>query len=227
MIVHRAPNMAGSPYDGMLLKRSLSGDLHASMRAATVEWLAAPLGGDILAAELLLLQLITRCGCLITRALTCCAINLLRGGCRDRNGGDVRPRAGKLKPQALKSAWVQERGRVQWGHPGPHDPQSLRPARPTPERAHAGRAASSARCKHATVHRGGQRLVWARSCGAGAANAGASSWCDDAGRRSGGRGCGCYLPRRAAAPRHRQGVRSQRTLRGCIRFLVIRPSKRM
>ena len=70
MVVQRAPNMDGSPYDGMLLKRSLSGDLHASMRAATVEWLAAPLGGDTLAAELLLLQLITRRALLLNEAVS-------------------------------------------------------------------------------------------------------------------------------------------------------------
>jgi hypothetical protein len=61
MMVRRAPNMAGSPYDGLLLKRSLEGDLFSSMRSATIEWLARPLGGDLLAAELLLLQLTARC----------------------------------------------------------------------------------------------------------------------------------------------------------------------
>jgi hypothetical protein len=61
MHVRRATNMAGSPYEAVRIKTTLVGGLLREMRAAAVAWLAAPLAGNALAAELLLLQLITRC----------------------------------------------------------------------------------------------------------------------------------------------------------------------
>jgi hypothetical protein len=77
MVVRRVPNMAGSPYDGLLLKRSLEGDLFAAMRAATIEWLAQTLGGDSLAAELLLLQLVSRYARKLTITVALCNIEEL------------------------------------------------------------------------------------------------------------------------------------------------------
>ena len=61
MHVRRAANMTDSVYADVRIKKTLGGNLLDEMRSATIQWLAAPLRGDTLAAELLLLQLVTRC----------------------------------------------------------------------------------------------------------------------------------------------------------------------
>lgn len=58
--VERFANLTCSPYDSLHIKRTLSGGLLHEMREACIAWLAAPLGGDLLAGELLLLQLVSR-----------------------------------------------------------------------------------------------------------------------------------------------------------------------
>jgi hypothetical protein len=71
MHVRRSPNMAGSPYDGLRIKTTLEGGLLDEMRSAGIKWLARALAGDALAAELLLLQLTTRCAGSITVMMFC------------------------------------------------------------------------------------------------------------------------------------------------------------
>lgn len=60
MHVQRFSNHGCSPFDLMLVKRTLTSDFMASMRVAAIQWLAAPFGGDELLGELLLLQLLCK-----------------------------------------------------------------------------------------------------------------------------------------------------------------------
>jgi hypothetical protein len=60
MHLQRFSNLDCSPFDLMLVKRTLASDFMASMRVAAIQWLAAPLGGDELLGELLLLQLLCK-----------------------------------------------------------------------------------------------------------------------------------------------------------------------
>lgn len=60
MHVQRFSNLDSSPYDLMLVKRTLASDFMDSMRVAAIQWLAAPFGGDELLGELLLLQLLCK-----------------------------------------------------------------------------------------------------------------------------------------------------------------------
>jgi Mini-chromosome maintenance replisome factor len=60
MHVQRFSNLDCSPFNLMLVKRTLTSDFMASMRASAIQWLAAPFGGDELLAELLLLQLLCK-----------------------------------------------------------------------------------------------------------------------------------------------------------------------
>lgn len=60
MHVQRFSNQGCSPYDLLLVKRTLASDFMTSMRTAAIQWLAAPFGGDELLGELLLLQLLCK-----------------------------------------------------------------------------------------------------------------------------------------------------------------------
>lgn len=60
MHVQRFSNLGGSPFDLMLVKRTLARDFMDSMRVAAIQWLAAPFGGDEMLGELLLLQLVCK-----------------------------------------------------------------------------------------------------------------------------------------------------------------------
>jgi hypothetical protein len=60
MHVQRFSNLDCSPFDLMLVKRTLTSEFMARMRESAIQWLAAPFGGDELLGELLLLQLLCK-----------------------------------------------------------------------------------------------------------------------------------------------------------------------
>eukprot|EP00892_Ulva_mutabilis_P000565 jgi/Ulvmu1/10509/UM064_0047.1 len=53
-------NLDSSPYERLFIKRSMAGEFFRQMRAAAIDWLAGPFGGDRLCGELLLLQLMCK-----------------------------------------------------------------------------------------------------------------------------------------------------------------------
>lgn len=139
--VDRLPNLGGSPFDGMHIKTSMSAEAMAPLRAECIRWLAVPLGGDALAAELLLLQLLSRCALSCTDhpvAIACgCTIasicrgqvrfqrrDLMKGTCSE----GVKPRSSGDESKLSREDGPQVCWCFRWLGPGPHGTQHLQPA---------------------------------------------------------------------------------------------------